>query len=109
MTGSSVYSNMKPSCLHIKVKIKIELMEINSERHSQAEMAQNRVHWWVLVLRALKLRVLLRESYLISNTDFMELCFQEGVDGTGSGPSSMAGFEIKGAESSGSGIDVVVC
>ena len=73
MTGSSVYSNMKPSCLHIKVTNKIELIEINSESHSQAELAQNRVHW-----RALVLRVLLRKSYFISNADFMELCFQDG-------------------------------
>lgn len=43
MMDSSIYSNIKP-CLHIKVKINIELMEINSERDSQAELAQNRIH-----------------------------------------------------------------
>jgi len=32
--GSSVQSNINPSCLHTKVKIKIQLTEINSERHS---------------------------------------------------------------------------
>jgi len=31
------------------------------------------------------------------------------VDGTGSGPSSMAGFGIKGVKPSGSGTEVVVC
>ena len=35
MTGSSVYSNTNPACLHTKVRIKIQLTEINSERHSQ--------------------------------------------------------------------------
>jgi hypothetical protein len=49
------------------------------------------------------------ESYSISNTDFMELYFQDEVDRTGSGPSSMAGFDIKGVEPSDSGTDVVVC
>ena len=42
------------------------------------KLAQNRVHWRALVLRVLKLRVLLRGSYLISNMDFMELCIQDG-------------------------------
>jgi hypothetical protein len=39
----------------------------------------------------------------------MELHFQDGVDRTGSEPSSMAGFDVKGVELSDSCTDVVIC
>jgi len=41
MTGSSVYSNMKPSCLHTKVKIMTQLME-NTKRHGQETGSESR-------------------------------------------------------------------
>lgn len=77
MTGSSVYSNMKLSCLHKKSKLRYNLWR-TIPRGTVKKLAQNRVHWRALVLRVLKLRVLLRESYLISNMDFLELSFQDG-------------------------------
>jgi hypothetical protein len=48
-------------------------------------------------------------SYLISNTYFTELSFQDGRWIQLAQESSIAGFGIKGVESSGSDTEVVVC
>jgi hypothetical protein len=67
------------------------------------ELAQHRVQWRALVLAVLNLRVLLRESWLISKMDLRETGCE---DGTGSGSCPVAGFGTSGVEPSGYGTGV---
>jgi hypothetical protein len=78
MTGSSVYSKEWILLAYIqKSKLRYSLRR-SIPRDRVTKLAQNRVHWRALVLRVLKFRVLLRRSYWISNTDFIEVCLQDG-------------------------------
>jgi hypothetical protein len=77
MTGSSVYSNMNPSCFPTEVKIKIQLTEINSERRSP-ETDSESCPLAGFGIKDVEASGSATGSYLISNTYITELSFQDG-------------------------------